>query len=68
MGKKRGRPVEPMLGQLTNCNLKLDNTTRDMLAVLGKGNMSKGARHAARVAYHRYQTTPGDSRDMHPED
>lgn len=68
MGKKRGRPVEPMLGQLTNCNLKLDNTTRDMLAVLGKGNMSKGARHAARAAYHRYQTTVGDSRDMHPED
>lgn len=62
--QKRGRKVNPMLGPLKAVNLFLDETTRQMLDVLGKGNLSHGVREAARVAFHRYQTTPGDSRDM----
>lgn len=56
--RNAGRKTE-LKGQPTKrVQLTLDERTITLLKVLGDGNMSKGARHAADVAYDRYQRTP----------
>lgn len=40
-------------------NLMLDERTLRLLEVLGGGNLSRGVREAARVAYAAYQRAPG---------
>lgn len=67
-GMKRGPKTDPKLGPLKATNLFLDDVTLRMLDVLGRGNKSLGVRAAARVAFHRYQTTLGDARDLSPEE
>lgn len=65
MEKKRGGP-RPRSGRKTELGgqptrrvqLTLDERTLEFLAVLGDGNVSKGVRVAARVAYDRYQRAP----------
>ncbi len=38
--------------------VSLDDRTLELLKVLGNGNVSAGIRHAARVAYDKYQRQP----------
>lgn len=37
--------------------VSLDERTVELLKVVGGGNLSRGIRHAARVAYEEYQRT-----------
>ena len=54
--KKPGPKTEVLTEQrLERVALTLDPLTRTMLRVVGDGNESKGVRHAARVAYDKYQ-------------
>lgn len=54
--KRAGRKTELAPGEeVKQTPLMLDDMTKRMLVVLGGGNMSLGARRAARVAYDRYQ-------------
>lgn len=65
MEKKHGGP-RPHSGKKTELGgqptrrvqVTLDERTLEFLNVLGEGNVSKGIRLAARVAYDRYQRTP----------
>lgn len=65
MTEKRGG-ARPFSGKKTELGgqpthrvqVSLDTRTLEMLAVLGDGNVSRGIRAAARVAYDRYQRTP----------
>ncbi len=50
-GPKTERPGEP----LTRHQVLIDALSLRMLRVLGNGNLSKGIREAAKVAYERYQ-------------
>jgi hypothetical protein len=52
---KRGPKLERPDLTVAPVTLNLDEMTRRMLAVLGKGNMSAGVRLAARAEYLRYQ-------------
>ena len=55
---KRGPKIDPFLGELKPLTILVDDLTRTRLGVVGGGNLSHGAREAARVAYDRYQATP----------
>ena len=57
---KRGPKINPMLEPPRRRNLNLDDLTVSMLEVVGEGNISEGARRAARLAYEAYQQTPDD--------
>jgi hypothetical protein len=58
MPRKPGPKIEPGLsGQVTRRTVLVDDLTWRRLTVLGDGNVSKGVREAARVAYDRYQST-----------
>jgi hypothetical protein len=59
-GKRRnaGRKIELQGERCKPTLLSLDPMTIRMLRVLGDGNVSKGARQAARVAYEKYQREP----------
>jgi hypothetical protein len=46
------------VGDLRRVTLLLDPLAEDMLTALGKGNLSRGARNAARVAYAAFQLEP----------
>lgn len=50
-GRKTEKPGESM----DHATVTLDEMTRRKLTVLGDGNLSKGVRLAADVAYDRYQ-------------
>lgn len=43
---------------MTRVNVSLDERTMELLKVVGEGNLSRGIRRAARVAYERYQNEP----------
>lgn len=43
---------------MTRVNVSLDERTMELLKVVGDGNLSRGIRLAARVAYERYQNEP----------
>lgn len=58
MPKKRGPKLERGVQQVRRVELTLDELTLTKLGALGGGNVSAGARHAARVAYQVYQETP----------
>lgn len=53
---KRGPKLERPDLTVAPVTLNLDEMTKRMLAVLGKGNMSAGARLAARAEFKRYQS------------
>lgn len=55
MANKRGPKTDPMLGDLKQRTVMLDDLTLDMLRVVGGGNVSNGIRIAARREYQRYQ-------------
>lgn len=56
--KRAGRKTELPAGEdVKQTPLMLDDLTKRMLSVLGDGNLSLGARRAARTAYDRYQAT-----------
>ena len=49
-------PKTELEGQPTKrVQVSLDSRTVDLLKVVGHGNVSAGIRHAARVAYDKYQ-------------
>lgn len=60
--KPRRRPgpkVEPDAEAIdTRLTVKVDAMTKDMLKAVGGGNLARGVRKAARVAYDRYQREP----------
>jgi hypothetical protein len=41
----------------SQCTFSLDKRTVELLAVIGEGNMSRGVRLAAEMAYENYQLT-----------
>lgn len=55
---KRGPKIDPALEPPKRRNLNLDDLTVTMLEVVGGGNVSEGARRAARLAFAAYQLTP----------
>lgn len=55
---RRG-PKTEVADPVTRTNVMLDERTIRLLGVLGGGNISRGVREAARVAYAVYQRTPG---------
>ena len=56
--RNSGRKTE-LCGQPTRrVQVTLDARTLELLDVLGAGNVSKGIREAARLAYDRYQRAP----------
>lgn len=56
---KRGPKTEPGAGDVQRTQVMLDPASREQLLVVGDGNLSRGVRHAARVAYEAYQRSPG---------
>lgn len=57
--RRNSGPKTEMVGEpMKRVQVSLDIRTLDLLQVLGDGNVSKGIRHAARVAYDRYQRSP----------
>jgi hypothetical protein len=52
-----GRPTE-IDDPVSRTQVMLDERSKRLLLVIGDGNLSKGVRVAARVAYDRYQRTP----------
>jgi hypothetical protein len=52
---RAGRKTELGGTPTRRVQMTLDARTVELLAVLGQGNVSRGVRHAARVAYDRYQ-------------
>lgn len=56
--RNSGRRTELIGEPMRRVQVMLDARTVELLAVLGDGNMSKGVREAARVAYDRWQRTP----------
>lgn len=58
MPEKRGPKLERGVQRVRRVELTLDELTLQMLGALGGGNLSAGARCAARVAYRVYQATP----------
>jgi hypothetical protein len=55
---RSGRKTE-LQGQPTKrVQVTLDARTLELLAVVGGGNVSKGIRHSARLAYEQYQREP----------
>jgi hypothetical protein len=67
MPRKRGPKVGDQTEMMTEVRLTIGESTIRMLRVLGNGNLSEGARRAARVAYDRYQTVDDDPdmQEMH---
>lgn len=57
---KPGPKTDPLLGELKQRTLMLDDLTFEQLRVVGAGNASRGARLAARREYGRYQATPDE--------
>lgn len=56
---RAGRRTEhPDGAAMTRVNVSLDERTMELLKVVGEGNLSRGIRLAARVAYERYQNEP----------
>lgn len=55
---KRGPKTDPLTGELAPLSILVDDLTRERLRVVGGGNLSRGVREAARIAYDRYQATP----------
>jgi hypothetical protein len=53
--RTRGRKTEIEGEKMQRREVSLDSKTLRLLAVLGKGNISRGVREAARVAYEQYQ-------------
>lgn len=56
--KRKTGPKTELGDPVRRVQLTLDDRTVELFKVLGEGNVSKGARHSARVAYDRYQRTP----------
>jgi len=54
---KPGRKTELVGEPMRRTEISVDEMTLRLLRVLGDGNVSKGVREAARVAYDRYQRT-----------
>lgn len=52
---KTGRKTEVPGERMVRTEVSVDPMTLRLLRVLGDGNVSKGVREAARVAYDRYQ-------------
>jgi uridylate kinase len=52
-----GRKLEVLGEKTKRVNLSLDQRTLDMLKVVGGGNVSRGVRKAARMAYEDYQNS-----------
>jgi hypothetical protein len=48
--KKPGPRVEPAIGPVKRTTVSLDEKTIELLRIIGRGNVSKGIRRAARVA------------------
>lgn len=55
--QKRGPKTELGDVPVVRTQVCLDERTKRLLLVLGGGNLSKGIRQAAEVAYQRYQRT-----------
>jgi hypothetical protein len=54
--RRNSGPKTELIGEpMRRVQVTLDARTVDLLQVLGDGNVSKGIRQAARVAYDRYQ-------------
>jgi hypothetical protein len=54
--RRPGPKVEPEADTIdTRLTVKVDAVTKEMLKVVGAGNLSRGVRKAARVAYDKYQ-------------
>ena len=53
--RKRGPKTELGDAPMVRTQVSLDERTKRLLLVLGSGNVSKGIRLAAEVAYQRYQ-------------
>lgn len=58
MKRKPGPKLEDGIGEVKPRDVLLDDTSVEMLKVLGGGKLSRGIRHAARVAYKAYQAEP----------
>ena len=63
---KRGRKLEKGIDEVQSVELSLDDLTITMLKVVGRGNASRGARHAARVAFKAYQQEPDEPTPTKP--
>lgn len=55
--KNAGRRTELVGDPMRRIQVTVDEKTLEFLQILGEGNLSKGVRNAARVAYDRYQRT-----------
>lgn len=55
--KNAGRRTELIGDPVRRVQVTVDAKTLEFLQILGDGNLSKGVRNAARVAYDRYQRT-----------
>ena len=57
--RRNSGPKTDLGGQpVRRVQVYLDARTVDLLKVVGSGNVSAGIRHAARVAYDKYQREP----------
>ena len=57
---KRGRKIETGVDEVRRREVCLDELSVTMLKVVGGGNLSRGIRHAARVAFKQYQLEPDE--------
>lgn len=58
--RRPGPKLEPGIEEVRPRDVLLDDASVDMLKVVGQGNLSRGIRRAARVAYKAYQAEPED--------
>lgn len=61
--EKRGRKIERGIDEVRRREVTLDELSVTMLKVVGKGNLSRGIRHAARVAFAQYQAEPDEPQE-----
>lgn len=57
---KRGRKLESGIIEVRSVEVNLDDLSITMLKVVGRGNLSRGIRHASRVAFKAYQQEPDE--------
>jgi hypothetical protein len=58
--QKTGPKLERGIDEVRRHEVSLDPLSVTMLKVVGGGNLSRGVRHAARVAFKDYQNQPDD--------
>lgn len=58
--QKTGRKLEPGIDEVRRREVSLDDLSVTMLEVVGGGNLSRGVRLAARVAFKAYQQEPDE--------